>query len=104
MLKSIQIKIVLIFMILGMFMIGALGIIFGYELQEINDAAASGENVSELVLDQIEETKIITLVAIRCFCCSFNNCWTCSFKCYYKTNFKTYKKCRIGCKWRTIRN
>lgn len=39
MLKSIQIKIVLIFMILGMFMIGALGIAFGYELQEINRAA-----------------------------------------------------------------
>ncbi|MBR3152496.1 MAG: hypothetical protein IKF52_02670 [Clostridia bacterium] len=62
-------------------MIGALGIIFGYELQEINDAAASGENVSELVLEQIEETKIITLVAIRSICCYFNNSWTSFTKC-----------------------
>ena len=67
MLKSIQIKIVLIFMILGMFMLGALGVLFGYELQEVNKAAVAGENVSELVLSQIEETKIITLIAIGVF-------------------------------------
>ena len=83
MLKSIQIKIVLIFMILGMFMIGALGITFGYQLQEINEAATNGENVSELVLTQIEHTKIITLAAIRSICNFFNNCWLSIIKSYY---------------------
>ncbi len=67
MLKSIQIKIVLIFMILGMLMIGTLGVLFGYELQNINNAALEGENVSELVISQIEQTKIITLIAIGVF-------------------------------------
>lgn len=67
MLKSIQIKIVLIFMILGMLVIGVLGILFGYELQNINEAALAGENVSELVESQIEKTQIITLTSIGVF-------------------------------------
>ena len=37
MFKSVQIKIVLIFMILGIFMLATQGIIFGLEMQKISE-------------------------------------------------------------------
>lgn len=67
MLKNVQIKIVLIFMILGMAILAFLGINFANQLKEINETVLSGENVSEVVELQLEKTKILTLASIGVF-------------------------------------
>ena len=67
MLKNVHIKIVITFMILGMAILAFLGISFAEELKTVNEQVLAGGNVSEIVLQQLEKTKIITLVAISIF-------------------------------------
>lgn len=67
MLRNIQIKIVLIFMILGMLMLAFLGITFANQLQIINSEVLDGGNISDIVIMQLEKTKIITLFTIVVF-------------------------------------
>ncbi len=67
MLRNIQIKIVLIFMILGMLILAFLGITFANQLQIINSEVLNGGNISDIVIMQLEKTKIITLFTIVVF-------------------------------------
>ena len=67
MLKNVQIKIVLIFMILGMAILAFLGINFANQLKEVNELVLAGENISETVEMQIEKTIILTLASIGVF-------------------------------------
>ena len=67
MLRNIQIKIVLIFMVLGMLMLAFLGITFANQLQIINSEVLNGQNVSDVVIIQLEKIKIITLFTIVVF-------------------------------------
>ena len=67
MLRNIQIKIVLIFMILGMLILAFLGITFANQLQIINSEVLNGGNISDIVIMQLEKIKIITLFTIVVF-------------------------------------
>lgn len=71
MLRSIQIKVVMIFMILGIVVITALGVSFLYELEVINTEIANSEaNIEEmrfLVLEQMNQTKLIIYISLAVF-------------------------------------
>jgi len=71
MLKSIQIKVVMIFMVLGIVVITALGLIFIYQLNFINTSitgnATGAEEVHLLVTEQMNQTKTIILISLIIF-------------------------------------
>jgi len=71
MLKSIQIKIVMIFMILGIVVITSLGVSFLYQLELINTSitgnGAKIEEIELLVVDQMNQTKIIIYISLAAF-------------------------------------
>lgn len=72
MLKNLQLKIILIFSILGILLIGSIGIVFIYNLQQINVEAIT-QNYQEigqyqsLILEQIRNVRIITIILIFVF-------------------------------------
>jgi len=71
MIKNVQLKIVLIFCILGIILIGALGTVYVLNLQEIqNEIISNPENIlnyKEEVSSQIEKAKLITIILIVAF-------------------------------------
>ena len=71
MLKSIQIKIVMIFMILGIFIITSLGLFFMYNLESINNAITTEimtiEDVKTLTINQMNYTKNIIYYSLAGF-------------------------------------
>ena len=71
MLKSIQIKIVMIFMILGILIITSLGLFFIYNLNSINNAIStevmSVEEVKLLTIDTMNHTKHVIYYSIAVF-------------------------------------
>lgn len=72
MLKNIQLKIILIFSILGIILIGGLGSIFIYNLQNINtEAIIQTEQMAQeyeiLISAQIQTVKMITIILISVF-------------------------------------
>lgn len=67
MLKSVQIKIVLIFMILGILMLGVQGILFSVELQRISAEVVNNEPVQQMIVNQMKQTQILTAVLIVIF-------------------------------------
>ena len=67
MLKSVQIKIVLIFTIIGILMIGAQGILFTLELGQIELAVKNNENIMQVIENQIVQTRILTLILLVIF-------------------------------------
>ena len=96
MLRSIQIKIVMIFMILGILIIGSLGFFFVYNLNVIDETmmidTMTVQDVKVLVENQMNYTKNVIFISLaiftiiifilRCFCCKGN----------YRTNFTFNKK------------
>ena len=64
MLKSVQIKIVLIFMILGILMIGIQGILFTAELRQIEQSIGENTNITEIIETQIQNTQILSVILI----------------------------------------
>ncbi len=64
MLKSVQIKIVLIFMILGILMIGIQGILFTAELRQIEQSIGESTNITEIIETQIQNTQILSVILI----------------------------------------
>ena len=62
MLKSIQIKIVLIFMILGILMIGIQGVLFTSELGQLQKAIINNEDVVQEINMQMRNTQILSIV------------------------------------------
>lgn len=67
MLKSVQIKIVLIFMILGILMLAVQGMIFTYELQNIPAEISENQEAIQLIQTQINQAHIITIILIITF-------------------------------------
>ena len=67
MLKSVQIKIVLIFMILGILMIGIQGILFTSELEQIQQIAINNQDINQTVATQIKNTQILSIGLIIVF-------------------------------------
>ncbi len=68
MLKSIQIKIVLIFLILGIIMIGAMGYINFANLEQMSNEIARNNGEYEIIIQKYqEEIKIITIFTIAMF-------------------------------------
>ena len=69
MLKNVQLKIILIFSILGIVLIGGLGSIFIYDLQNINtETIMQGEQAIQeyqvLISTQVQNMKMITIILI----------------------------------------
>ena len=71
MLKSIQIKIVMIFMILGILIITSLGLFFIYNLETINNSISTEimtiEDVKELTINQMNYTKNVIFISLIAF-------------------------------------
>lgn len=72
MLKNVQLKIILIFSILGIILIGGLGSVFIYHLQNINPEmifqdAQAVEEYETLLSSQIHNVKLITIILISVF-------------------------------------
>ena len=70
MLKNIQIKIVLAFMIIGLCAISVLGITYVYNLQNISDKITENigtEEVSNIIYNQIYQTKVVMIIAVIVF-------------------------------------
>ncbi len=67
MLKSIQIKIVLIFMILGIFMLAVQGVIFTVELQRVTTEIVGNEEIVNTIQTQIHQQQMITIILIITF-------------------------------------
>lgn len=61
--RNIQVKIILIFFILGILLISGLGISYLYMLQELENISTSQAEVISIVNSQIEQTKIIMLIS-----------------------------------------
>lgn len=73
MIKNIQIKIILIFFVLGVVIISGLGFFFINMLEQVNPQVSGQiirdtEELSQIVMTQISQTKILILVAILVFC------------------------------------
>lgn len=72
MLKNVQLKIILIFSILGIVLIGGLGSIFIYDLQNINtETIMQGEQAIQeyqvLISTQVQNMKMITIILLSVF-------------------------------------
>ncbi len=67
MLKSVQIKIVLIFMILGIFMLTVQGFIFTAELQDVSQQMIGNEQVISTIQTHIKQVQLITIILIVTF-------------------------------------
>ncbi len=63
MIKNIQLKIVLIFFILGMFIIIGLGIFFTNSLETINTAINSAE-VTDIMVNQVNHIKLVLIISL----------------------------------------
>lgn len=72
MLKNVQLKIILIFSILGIVLMGEIGVIYAYNLQNVNFSlvAQTEEQViayQELIKMQIQNVKVITIILITVY-------------------------------------
>lgn len=72
MIKNIQIKIVILFLLLGVILVGALGGICVHNLQNINNQVISEQientqNISDIITSQISSTKVMVLMFIGLF-------------------------------------
>lgn len=72
MIKNIQIKIVILFLLLGVILVGALGGICVHNLQNINNQVISEQientqNISNIITSQISNTKVMVLIFIGLF-------------------------------------
>ena len=72
MLKNVQLKIILIFSILGIVLMSGIGVIYAYNLQNVNFSlvAQTEEQViayQELIKMQIQNVKIITIILIKVY-------------------------------------
>lgn len=72
MLKNVQLKIILIFSILGIVLMGGIGVIYAYNLQNVNFSLVvqTEEQVmayQELIKMQIQNVKIITIILITVY-------------------------------------
>lgn len=69
MLKNVQLKIILIFSILGVILISSMGLIFVFNLKSINpnEVIQNVEEIESIVLSQINNIKLITIILISVF-------------------------------------
>lgn len=67
MLKSVQIKIVLIFMIIGILMLGLQGVLFSEQLHEISTEVVNNAELEEMLVMQVKQTQFLTITLIIVF-------------------------------------
>ena len=67
MLKSVQIKIVLIFTIIGILMIGVQGILFTLELGQIQSAVANNGDIVQVIEQEMIRTRILSIILLVIF-------------------------------------
>ena len=67
MLKSIQIKIVLIFMIIGILLIGTQGILFTIQLNKIQVAVDNNQNITQVINILKTQTRVLSLILLIVF-------------------------------------
>ena len=67
MLKSVQIKIVLAFMIIGILMLGLQGVLFSEQLQEISTEIVKNSELEEMLVMQVKRTQFLTISLIIVF-------------------------------------
>ena len=67
MLKSVQIKIVLIFTIIGILMIGVQGILFTVELGQIQSAVANNGDISQVIEQEMMRTRLLSIILLVTF-------------------------------------
>ena len=67
MLKSVQIKIVLIFMIIGILMLGLQGVLFSEQLHEISTEVINNAELEEMLVMQVKQTQFLTITLIIVF-------------------------------------
>lgn len=67
MLKSVQIKIVLIFTIIGILMIGVQGILFTVELGQIQSAVANNRDISQVIEQEMIRTRFLSIILLVIF-------------------------------------
>ena len=63
MIKNIQLKIVLIFFILGMFIIIGLGLFFTNSLEAINTALNTAQ-ITDVIIEEINNIKTISMISL----------------------------------------
>ena len=64
MLKSVQIKIVLIFTIIGILMIGMQGILFTLELEQIQSAVVRNDNILNVIEQEMARTRALSIILL----------------------------------------
>ena len=64
MLKSVQIKIVIIFMVIGILMIGVQGVLFSVELNKVQDAVNSSGNIVQVIEEISIQSKIFSWILL----------------------------------------
>ena len=67
MLKSVQIKIVLIFTIIGILMIGMQGILFTLELDQIQSAVTTNGNLTKVIEQEMVRTRALSIILLVIF-------------------------------------
>ena len=67
MLKSVQIKIVLIFTIIGILMIGVQGVLFTLELGQIQSAVANNGDIAYVIEQEMIRTRILSIILLVIF-------------------------------------
>ena len=71
MIKNIQIKIVILFILVGVILVGSLGGLYIHNLQELNNEVLSNnagniQEISNLIINQISNTKVMVINATIC--------------------------------------
>ena len=72
MIKNIQIKIVILFILVGVILVGSLGGLYIHNLQELNNEVLSNnagniQEISNLIINQISNTKVMVIIFIILF-------------------------------------
>ena len=72
MIKNIQIRIVILFILVGVILVGSLGGLCIHNLQELNNEALSNnagniQEISNLIINQISNTKVMVIIFIILF-------------------------------------
>ena len=72
MIKNIQIKIVILFILVGVILVGSLGGLYIHNLQELNNEVLSNnagniQEISNLIINQISSTKVMVIIFIILF-------------------------------------
>lgn len=89
MLRNIQVKIVLIFLVIGIIVIGAMGYTNYKNVQKVTEAVEIGGETSSIVLQKYQEN--LKLVTIGAICIFALICILARYFCYQKNYFSNFE-------------